>query len=100
MSEQVEWEVVDAPRATGKQHSARDTMRMLLGKWWQWKVAGTAAVTLLTLALFATLTGAAVLLFAVGSLLSVAIRKLKSWLGDGRRDGGLMKSCDPLGPRR
>ena len=84
MTERVEWEVVDAPPAGSHKRAARDAMHAMLGRGWKWKIAGTALVTVLTLAIFATLTGALVLLFVAGSLLSVAVRKLKQWLGSGR----------------
>lgn len=93
MTEKVEWEVVDAPETAGDRHArhagrahhtAGEAMQAMLGRWWKWKVAGTAIVTVLTLALFATLTGALVLLFVAGTLLSVGVRKLKQWLGTGR----------------
>ena len=91
MAEQVEWEVVDTPRAAGKKQAAGDAMRMLLGRWWQWKVAGTALATVLMLVLFATLTGAAVLLFTAGTLISIAVRKAKAWWSTPRGGSGLAK---------
>jgi hypothetical protein len=96
MTEKVEWEVVDAPEAVNARHQRRanhahharratgEAMHAMLGRWWKWKIAGTAVVTVVTLALFATLTGALVLLFVAGTLLSVGVRKLKQWLGAGR----------------
>ncbi|HYD59879.1 MAG TPA: hypothetical protein VEC35_05975 [Noviherbaspirillum sp.] len=94
MTEKVEWEVVDAPEATGEhrahrqaRYAAGEAMHAMLGRWWKWKVAGTAIVSVLTLALFATLTGALVLLFVAGTLLSLGVRKLKQWLSAGSRPG-------------
>lgn len=95
MTEKVEWEVVDTPEAGNdrnarNEHHARrvhatgEAMHAMLGRWWKWKIAGTAILTVATLALFATLTGALVLLFVAGTLLSVGVRKLKQWLGAGR----------------
>ena len=95
MTERVEWEVVDTPTpGKGTRHGAygtRDAMRALLGRGWKWKIAGTAIVSVLTLAFFATLTGALVLLFTAGTLLSVAVRKLKQWLFAGKRQTSPMK---------
>jgi hypothetical protein len=91
MAEQVEWEVVDAPAKRFKRGSAKQAMKSMLGKWWKWKIAGTAVVTLLTLAFFATLTGAAVLLFAAGSLLSAGLRKLKALLAGGKGQASMVK---------
>lgn len=94
MTDQVEWELVDAPAASGKRHAGqatREALHALLGRQWKWKIAGTAVVTVLILALLATLTGAMVLLFAAGTLLSFGVRKIKTWLGAGRSSGGLMK---------
>lgn len=86
MTERVEWEVVDGPSAqSGKRQAAGEAMRTLLGRGWKWKIAGTAIVSLVTLALFATLTGALVLLFAAGTLITVAVRKVKQWLLGGKR---------------
>lgn len=86
MTERVEWEVVDGPPpGGGKRQAAGEAMHMMLGRGWKWKIAGTAIVSLVTLALFATLTGALVLLFTVGTLLTVAVRKLKQWLVGGKR---------------
>ena len=97
MTEHVEWELVDGPAPNDKHHddkhrsdrrqTAQGAARMLLGRWWKWKIAGTAVVTLVTLAFFATLTGALVLLFAAGTLLSAGLRKLKHWLGYGAKSG-------------
>lgn len=79
MTERVEWEVVDGPSPNrGKRQAAGEAMRVILGHGWKWKIAGTAIVALVTLALFATLTGALVLLFSVGTLLAVAVRKLRA----------------------
>lgn len=92
MTERVEWEVVDAPTpGRGKRHGAGEAMRAMLGRGWKWKIAGTAIVSVLTLAFFATLTGALVLLFTAGTLLSVAVRKLKQWLFAGKRETSPMK---------
>ena len=90
MTEKVDWELVDAPSSSdhGKRRATREAMHAMLGRWWKWKIAGTAVVTVLTLALFATLTGALVLLFVAGTLLSIGVRKLKQWLGAGRTDTG------------
>jgi hypothetical protein len=89
MTERVEWEVVDAPSArSGKRQAAGEAMRMMLGRGWKWKIAGTAIVSLVTLALFATLTGALVLLFTAGTLITVAVRKMKQWLLGGKRPAG------------
>lgn len=89
MTERVEWEVVDGPPSgRSKRQAAGEAMRMMLGRGWKWKIAGTAIVSLLTLALFATLTGALVLLFTAGTLLTVAMRKLKQWLVGSRRETG------------
>lgn len=87
MTERVEWEVVDSGPSpgSGKRQAAGEAMRMMLGRGWKWKIAGTAIVSLVTLALFATLTGALVLLFTAGTLLTIAVRKLKQWLTGGRR---------------
>jgi hypothetical protein len=94
MTEKVEWEVVDTPETAGERrthrqarYAAGEAMHAMLGRWWKWKVAGTAIVSVLTLALFATLTGALVLLFVAGTLLSIGVRKLKQWLGAGNRPG-------------
>ncbi|RZI44654.1 hypothetical protein EGT07_04375 [Herbaspirillum sp. HC18] len=94
MTERVEWELVDAPAASGKRHAGqatREALHALLGRQWKWKIAGTAIVTLLMVALLATLTGAVVLLFVAGTLLSVGIRKLKAWFGYGGRSSNLME---------
>ena len=92
MTEKVEWEVVDAPASNqGTRRAARETMQAMLGRWWKWKIAGTAIVSVLTLAFFATLTGALVLLFAAGTLLTVAVRKLKHWLAGDKRVTSPMK---------
>lgn len=84
MTERVEWEVVDDIAAQrgqhGQRHAAGEAMRAMLGRGWKWKIAGTAIVSLVTLAFFATLTGALVLLFAAGTLLAAGVRKLKQWL--------------------
>jgi len=92
MTGRVEWEIVDEPsRNQGTRGTAREAMRAMLGRWWKWKIAGTAFVSVLTLAFFATLTGALVLLFAAGTLLTVAVRKVKQWLAGGRRTTSPMK---------
>ena len=109
MTERVEWEVVDerSSASSGKQQwheqqqwhgqqqdmrgTTRTAMHAMLGRWWKWKIAGTAIVSVLTLALFATLTGALVLLFAAGTLLTLAVRKLKHWLAGDRRPATPMK---------
>ncbi|OWW22080.1 hypothetical protein [Noviherbaspirillum denitrificans] len=100
MTEKVEWEVVDDPSAKQQQHQQQyqqqfgrrtpgDAMRMMLGRGWKWKIAGTAIVSLVTLAFFATLTGALVLLFAAGTLLAAGVRKFKQWLTGERRETSL-----------
>ena len=93
MTERVEWEVVDAPSSTsrGKRYATGEAMRALLGRGWKWKIAGTAVVSALILALFATLTGALVLLFAAGTLVTVGVRKLKHWLAGERRETSPVK---------
>jgi len=105
MTERVEWEVVDEQSSRssssnkqqwhGQQQdmrgAARTAMHAMLGRWWKWKIAGTAIVSVLTLALFATLTGALVLLFAAGTLLTLAVRKVKHWLAGDRRPATPMK---------
>jgi len=86
MTERVEWEVVDETSTQGqKRRAAGEAMRTILGRGWKWKIAGTAIVSLVTLAFFATLTGALVLLFAAGTLLAALVRKLKQWLAGERR---------------
>lgn len=94
MTERVDWELIDAPQeggAGGARRTPRDAMQAMLGRWWKWKLAGTAAVSLLTLAFFATLTGALVLLFALGTLLAAGVRRLKQWFAAGRRETPPMK---------
>lgn len=84
MTQRVDWELVEDPSPQGRQGPSRDAMRALLGRGWQWKIAGTALASIVTLALLATLTGALVLLFAAGTLLSLGLRKLKRRLAGGR----------------
>lgn len=92
MTERVEWEVVDGPSSKqGKRQAAGEAMRAMLGRGWKWKIAGTAIVSVVTLAFFAMLTGALVLLFAAGTLFTVAVRKLKQWLVGDKRTTSPMK---------
>jgi hypothetical protein len=83
MSDQTEWEVVDAaePRARPQPGVDRDTMmRAMLGRWWRWKVGAVLLAACLVLALVAALAG---VLFVVGMgvvLVSIVVAKVRQLL--------------------
>ena len=58
-------------------------MQALLGPWWRWKVAGSAALAVLTLIFFVTLTGMVIVVLAAGALIALGVGKLRQWLGRG-----------------
>jgi hypothetical protein len=83
MSDQTEWEVVDAaePRAQPQPDVDRSTMmRAMLGRWWRWKVGAALLAACLVLALVAALAG---VLFVVGMgvvLVSLVVAKVRQLL--------------------
>lgn len=88
MSEKIEWEVVDeaGPRASaGAPPSLGEVLKAMLGRHWRWKIAGAAIVGTIILALILTLTGVVALVMVSVAVLSVAISKLRRWIGRDRR---------------
>lgn len=84
MTEKAEWELIDAP-LPGTRPTLREVLKALLGRYWGWKLLGTAILASVVLALMVMLTGMAVLLVTAGAVLSIGIGKLRQWLGRSQR---------------
>lgn len=80
MPEHTEWEIVDTPSAPNGRKSFRQMMQAILGRRWRWKVAGVGTVAVVSLTLFAMLTGVVILFMTLFGLLSVAVAKLMQWI--------------------
>jgi len=83
MPEHTEWEIVDgpsAPNSNGRNKSFRQMMQNLLGHRWRWKVAGVGALAVVTLTLFAMLTGVVLIFMTLFGLLSLGVAKLTQWM--------------------
>jgi hypothetical protein len=80
MPEHTEWEIVDTPSAPNGRKSFRQMMQAVLGRRWRWKVAGVGALAVVSLTLFAMLTGVVILFMTLFGLLSVGVAKLMQWM--------------------
>lgn len=89
MTEKTDWELVDGPSPAAPAPTLQEMLRALLGRHWRWKLAGIAIVAALALTLVITLAvtvaGVAVVLLGAGALLSLAIAKLRRWIGREQR---------------
>ncbi|HEV2610366.1 MAG TPA: hypothetical protein VGU61_08880 [Noviherbaspirillum sp.] len=86
MSNKVEWELVDGSASRASQ-SAPHFLKALLGPWWKWKAGGAAIVTAAVLLLLATVAGIVMLGVVALALLSLAVHRVRVWLGSARRAG-------------
>jgi hypothetical protein len=102
MQEKMEWEIVDeAMPQAGSQRRAQGGARAsapggagmkqillaMMGPWWRWKLLGAALFGALALVMLAMLTGVLALVAAVGTILAIAIGKLRQWT---RRHSGAL----------
>jgi hypothetical protein len=89
MTQKTDWELLDTTARHTRPASLPDMLKTLLGRHWRWKLAGIALVAGLALTLvivFAvTLAGIAVLVLGATALFSLAVARLRRWLGREQR---------------